>query len=93
VSKNKKDLAMNASSPGKLSVGDVGSFAELGAKGNPDGLVLVYIPGLAALLERAKQLKGSELSKQESARIAAHANVMAVTPEVAKKTIDNRGYE
>jgi hypothetical protein len=84
---------MNASSIEKLSAGDVGSFAELKARTNSDGLALVYIPGLAALLERARQLKGSELSAEESARIAAHANVMAVTPEVAKKTIENRGYE
>jgi hypothetical protein len=84
---------MSAPSPGKLSIGDVGSFAELSAKRNPDGLALVYIPGLAALLERAKQLKGAELSAEQSARIAAHASVTAVTPEVAKKTIESRGYE
>ena len=84
---------MNASSIGKLSVGDVGSFRELSAKRNPDGLALVYIPGLAALLERARQLKGSELSEEESARIAELATVMAAPPEVAKETIENRGYE
>jgi hypothetical protein len=84
---------MNASSVEKLSVGDVGSFGELKAKTNPDGLALVYIPGLAALLERARQLKGSELSETESARIAEHATVMAVTPEMAKETIESRGYE
>jgi hypothetical protein len=88
----RKDFAMSASI-GKFSVGDVGSFGELSAKRNPDGLSLVYVPGLAALLERARQLKGSELSETESARIAEHANVMAVTPEVAKETIENRGYE
>ena len=84
---------MNASSIGKLSLGEVGSFAELSARRNPDGLALVYIPGLAALLERARQLKGCELTAEESARIAAHANVTAVAPEVAKKTVDSRGYE
>jgi len=87
-----KHFAMNASSVGILSVGDVGSFGELKARTNPDGLALVYIPGLAALLERAKQLKGSELSERESARIAEHATVMAVTPEMAKETIESRGY-
>ena len=84
---------MNASSAEEISFGDVGTFGELSAKRNPDGLVLVYIPGLAALLERAKQLKGSELSETESARIAEHASMMAVTPEMAKETIENRGYE
>jgi hypothetical protein len=84
---------MNAASAERLSLGDAGSFAELSARRNPDRLALVYIPGLAALLERARQLKGSELSEAESARIAAHANVMAVTQEVAKETIQNRGYE
>jgi hypothetical protein len=54
---------------------------------------LVCVPGLAALLERARQLKGSELSEAETARIAEHASAMAVTPEVAKKTIADRGYE
>ena len=63
---------MNASSSaGKLSAGDLGSFGELEARSNPDGL---YVPGLAALLERASQLKGSELSDAETARIAEHAN-------------------
>jgi len=84
---------MNASSIGILRPGDAGSFGGLSAKDNPDGLALVYVPGLAALLERAKQLKGSELSEEESARIAEHANVMAVTPEMAKETIESRGYE
>jgi hypothetical protein len=84
---------MSAASFGKLSVGDVGSFGELSARKNPDGLVLVYVPGLPALLERARQLKGSELSEAQAARIAEHPSVMAVTPEVAKETIENRGYE
>jgi len=84
---------MSASSSATLSKADIGTFAELKAKKNPDGLVLVYVPGLAALLERARQLKGSELSEAETARIAEHASAMAVTPEVAKKTIADRGYE
>jgi hypothetical protein len=84
---------MNAPSLESLSVGDVGSFAELRARRNPDGLALVYIPGLAALLERARQLKGSQLSEEQSARIAEHATVMAVPPEVARETIEGRGYE
>jgi hypothetical protein len=65
---------MTASPIGKLSVGDVGRFREPSAKENPDGLAVVYIPALAALLARAKQLKGSELSEKELARIAEHAN-------------------
>jgi hypothetical protein len=88
-----EDIAMNASPARKLCVGDLGSFAELSAQRNPDGLALVYVPGLASLLERARQLKGSELSEQESARIAAHATAVAADPEVAKATIGNRGYE
>ncbi len=84
---------MNASFAAKLSAGDIGSFGELKARPNPDGLVLVYVPGLAALRERARQLKGSELSEAETARIAEHASAMAVAPEVAKKTIEDRGYE
>ncbi len=71
---------MSASSTGELAIGDVGSFGELSAKSNPDGLALVYIPGLAALLERARQLKGADLSEAEAARIAERAGVMAVTP-------------
>jgi hypothetical protein len=88
-----REFAVSAAPVGKLSVGDVGSFGEFSARKNPDGLVLVYVPGLAALLERARQLNGSELSEQQAARIAEHASVMAVTPEVAKETIENRGYE
>ncbi|HLX13962.1 MAG TPA: hypothetical protein VKS24_01990 [Bradyrhizobium sp.] len=84
---------MSATSAEKPSAGDIGSFGEFNTRPNPDGLVLVYVPGLAALLKRASQLKDSELSEAETARIAEHASAMAVAPEVAKKTIQDKGYE
>lgn len=76
-----------------LRVGDNGSFEELSRKPNPDNLVLQYVPGIDALLARAAQLKGAELSENQVARIRAGANVMAVPAEMAAALNEKRGYE
>lgn len=76
-----------------LAFGDVGSYEELSLKPNPENLILVYVPGIDALLERAKKLKGADLSPEEESRIRAKATVIASPKEVAEKTIEQRGYE
>jgi hypothetical protein len=76
-----------------LKVGDVGPFEALSCKANPDSLELQYIPGIAALLARGEQLKGSPLSEAEIALIRARANVMAVPAAMARTLADERGYD
>jgi hypothetical protein len=66
-----------------LKVGDTGPHEQLAARDNPDALKLVYIPALEALLIRAEQLKGSPLTDSQRQRIAARAQVMAVTAQMA----------
>ncbi len=72
--------------------GENGTYEELSKKQNPDHLVLLYIPGLEALFERAKELKGCALSDEEKEKIRQRATVTATHPEVAKEVIEKRGY-
>lgn len=81
------------SEPAVLRVGDTGPYAILATKQNPQGLSLVYVPGLMALHGRAAQLKGRPLSEPELKRIADEAEAIAVPGEVAEKTIAERGYK
>lgn len=75
-----------------LQDGDTASYEELSKKENPNGLILLYIPGLEALFERAIQLKGTDLSNEEKEKIKQRATVIATHPEAAKKVIEKRGY-
>lgn len=69
-----------------LEVGDTGSFQELSAKNNLENLVISYIPPIEGMLERAKQLKGEELSDGEIARIRSNAPAVALPDDVHKAT-------
>ena len=74
-----------------LQPGERGAFGRLRRKANPRGLVLVYVPALASVLERAHQVKGSALSSQEVARIRAGAPAVAMTEEAARAVWEQRG--
>ena len=76
-----------------LKVGDVGSFESLSQKANPDRLVLDYIPPIEALLARAVQLKGSDLTEEEVSLIRAGAPVMAIPAELANAAAKGRNVE
>jgi hypothetical protein len=75
-----------------LKVGDTGSFIELNVMDNPNNLELLYIPGVEALLARAEELKGSQVTEHEEQRIRNEAQVIATNKKVAEKTIQERGY-
>jgi len=81
----------NSMSTKQLEAGDVGPYAELDAMPNPDKLVLLYIPSLSALLERARTLKGSELSEEEISAITSNASVTALPESVASSVLESRG--
>lgn len=76
-----------------LAIGEQGPFAELSRRPNPERHALVYVPALAALLERAKQLKGAELSEKQVERIASNATVICMNAVVAEAFLKQRGYE
>jgi hypothetical protein len=73
----------------KLEIGASGSFGELSSLENPDDLVVSYLPPVEAMLERAKQLKGSELSPSETERIRKNAPAIAISKEVHQATFGN----
>lgn len=70
----------------QLTAGETGGFGELAAKDNPELLVVSYIPPIEAMLERARQLKGKELSPTEVERIRNDAPAIALPPLVHEAT-------
>jgi hypothetical protein len=74
-----------------LHCGQVGRYADLKDKPNPDGLVLVFTPSLTDLLKEASRRQDG-LSAEEIRRIADEATVEAMTPEDAQAVRDMRGY-
>ena len=84
-----KALCIFGKAMSKLEVGASGSFSELSSLENPDGLVVSYLPPVEAMLERAKQLKASELSPSEIERIRKNAPAIAISKEVHEVTFGN----
>ena len=73
----------------RLKAGDTGTFQDLSNLENPDNLVVSYNPPIEAMLERAKQIKGDELSKSEVDRIKNNAPAIALPAEVHEATFGN----
>jgi hypothetical protein len=67
-----------------LAPGDTGAYAEIVARPLPEGLVLLFMPSLAALAGRAEQLKGAPLTREELLRIRDRAAVLVSEPEPAR---------
>ncbi len=77
----------------RLTVGETGPYAPLATRPLGDGLVLLFIPSLAALVTRAEQLKGSPLSREELLRIRDNASVVVCESEQVRAVEEQRGYE
>ena len=75
-----------------IAEGEGGPYAGLAGRPRPGGLVLVFIPSLAALLGRAEELAGSPLRADQVARIRDAALVVATRPEAAAAVEERRGY-
>jgi hypothetical protein len=75
-----------------LRAGDSGEYADLAKRPLPPGLVLVFIPSLAALLTRAQQLNGAALSEFHVLRIRNVAKVTVVDHAAARSVEERRGY-
>jgi hypothetical protein len=81
-----------AGSGEKLKDLDVGSYAELAVRPNPDQLILQYIPSLAAILLSVEKKLGSPLTEKQVEALRDKASVMAFKPNAAKAAEDRRGY-
>jgi hypothetical protein len=75
-----------------LTVSDTGRFADLVRRPLPEGLVLVFVPSLAAILTRARDLKGAELTRDEVVRIRDESAVLVTLPQAARAIEERRGY-
>jgi hypothetical protein len=80
----------NADRP--LQEGDHGAYGELAGRTLPEGLVLLFMPSLAALLDQAEQLKGSSLTEEQVIRIRDAAQVVVTLAQPAAAVEENRGY-
>jgi hypothetical protein len=75
-----------------LQPGETGGYADLAGRPLPAGLVLVFIPSLAALFTRAEQLKGSSLTRAEVVSIRDRCTAVALTAQAARALEERRGY-
>ena len=76
--------AMPSPNNDPLRPGDHGRYADLAARPNPDGLVVVHIPRLEPMLARAEELKGSPLTPEEAERVRDASPAVAMTEDVAR---------
>jgi hypothetical protein len=75
-----------------LAAGDHGRYADLAARPLPEGLVLQFIPSLAAMLTRAEQLAGRPLTREEVLRVRDNCPVVVSEAEPARAVEEGRGY-
>jgi hypothetical protein len=55
----------------------------------PEGMLLVFVPSLVALLMRAEQIRESELTRNEVFRLRDNCNVVVAIPQAVE---EQRGY-
>ena len=75
-----------------LKEGDGGPYGELARRRLPDGLAVVFMPSLAALLGRAEELTGAPLTEQQVVRIRDAALVVVTQAQPAAAVAGVRGY-
>jgi hypothetical protein len=75
-----------------LREGDHGPYGTLSGRPRPDGLAILFIPSLAALLARAEELKGSPLTQEQVVRVRDVAQAVVTRADAAAATVEQRGY-
>jgi hypothetical protein len=76
-----------------LECGETGRYAEMILRPLPEGMSLVFVPSLAALLTHAEELKGAELTRDEVLRIRDNFDNVIVAPSRAVRAMEEqRGY-
>lgn len=76
-----------------LEEGDFGSYGSLAGHLLPEGLVVLFVPSLAALLTRAEELKGVPLTEAQVCAIRDGAQVVVSRADVAAEMVAQRGYD
>jgi hypothetical protein len=80
-------MAMSA-----LQHGESGAYGELMKRPLPAGLLLFFIPSLAAMLTRAEQLMDAALTENQVLAIRNAATVMVVHHDAVRVMEEKRGY-
>lgn len=75
-----------------LREGEGGPYGDLARRVLPDGLVLVFMPSLAALLGHAEELTGAPLTQEQVHRIRDAALAVVTQVQVAIAVEQSRGY-
>jgi hypothetical protein len=75
----------------QLKEGDHGPYGTL-TRTLPDGLAILFMPSLAALLTRAEELKGSPLTEEKVLKVRDAANAVVTRADVAEAVVKERGY-
>lgn len=75
-----------------LQEGECGPYGEFVGRDLPDGLVLVFMPSLVALLDQAEQLTGAPLTENQVIRVRDAALVVVTQPDPAAAVEQERGY-
>jgi hypothetical protein len=86
-------MAKRPSEPTKTGEPVVGVYAELALQPIPDGMILVFVPALAAVFAYAERQKGGPLTPTEAVRIRDRSPAMLVTAAQAAKLAEERGYD
>ena len=72
---------------------EVGPYAEIAARPNPQHFVIQPMPALVAVLLSVEKKKGSPLTKQEVVTLRDKMTVVVTAPADAKAVDDRRGYK
>ena len=75
-----------------LHPGETGDYSALAKRPLPEGLTLVFVPSLAALLMHAKQLNDGALSERQVLAVRDASKVVVVHEDVARAMEEQRGY-
>lgn len=79
--------------PAPLKHEQIGAYAELAARPNPEGYTIAFVPSLAALLGHAEKQKRADLSATEVVRVRDRAPAIALRPQQHAALRVDRGYD
>jgi len=82
-----------AAAPEPLKELEVGSYAEIAVRPNPQHFVIQPIPALVVILLSVEKKKGSPLTEQEVVALRDKITVVVTAPADAKAVDDGRGYK
>ena len=82
-----------AGESGPLKELEVGSYAEIAVRPNPNKYVIQFIPALVAILLSAERKNGAPLTQAQVELIRDRSSVMVASSGGSKAVEDRRGYQ